>query len=121
LLPTAPKGTGDGDEVELGEGENEIGMGRSVDWEKRSCFFADVLADFGKTRLGWKEVWIGMGRSVDWEEVWIGEQLYIGEELFLFCICLYGSFLYLDLGEERKYDFITVLCKVLLGRLISVK
>jgi hypothetical protein len=95
LLPTAPKGTVDGD-VELGEGENKIGMGRSVDWEKLLLFFSDVLADFG-------------------------EELYIGEELFLFCICLYGSFLYLDLGEERKYEFITVLCKVLLGRLISVK
>ena len=78
----------------------------------------------GKTRLGWEEVWIG------WRSCFcffadvladFGEELYTREELFLFCICLYGSFLYLGLGEERKYEFITVLCKVLLGRLISVK
>lgn len=76
----------------------------------------------GKTRLGWEEVWIG-GRSAS---VFLadvladfGEELYTEEELFLFCICLYRSFLYLVLGEERKYEFITVLCKVLLGRLKS--
>ena len=88
-------GTGYGDYIEVGEGEKEIGMGRSVDCgEKLFLFFADVLVNFG-------------------------EQLYTGEELFLFCICLYRSFLNLVLGEERKSEFITVLCKVLLGRLKS--
>lgn len=78
------------DKIEMGEGEDEIGIGRSVDWggSASASIFADVLADFG-------------------------EELEFGKLLHLFCIYLYRSSLYLVLGEERRSKFISVVCKVL--------